>query len=436
MKAISVMARTVKDAKLDTRAARDRLPVKAEPYWKMLNEGEHLGYYRGVRVAKWVARYRKPRAAGGYAKTTLAEADDDSDADGSKIMDYRQAQAAARAWFELVARGGPKQGPFTVGDALTEYLAKFRGKSIVSTRSRVETVVRPDWDTVEVAQLTQKQVADWHRARAASPAKLRTGKFALKQNERETVTEDAIRRRRSTANRDLTVLKAALNRAADERTGLPTEAWRNVKPFANVDAAKLRYLSDEEVRLVVNAVDPVIRKLVQAALLTGARYGELTAAKVRDFDQQANALWLLDTKAGKPRIVYLEAEGVRLFKQLAHGREAGDLLLPRGDGKRWGHSQQTRYMKAACVAAKIEPAGFHDLRRTYGARLALRGVPMAVIAEALGHADERITRKHYAHLSPSYVSDTVRQHAAGLGIVAEDDAKVVPIAATRPSKAA
>jgi hypothetical protein len=46
---------------------------------------------------------------------------------------------------------------------------------------------------------------------------------------------------------------------------------------------------------------------------------------------------------------------------------------------------------------------------------------MAVIAEALGHADERITRRHYAHLSPSYVADTVRRTAAGLGIVARDN---------------
>ena len=46
---------------------------------------------------------------------------------------------------------------------------------------------------------------------------------------------------------------------------------------------------------------------------------------------------------------------------------------------------------------------------------------MAVIAEALGHADERITRKHYAHLSKSYVADTVREAVAGLGIVAESN---------------
>lgn len=46
---------------------------------------------------------------------------------------------------------------------------------------------------------------------------------------------------------------------------------------------------------------------------------------------------------------------------------------------------------------------------------------MAVIAEALGHADERITRRHYAHLSPSYVADTVRQTVVGLGIVERDN---------------
>jgi len=35
----------------------------------------------------------------------------------------------------------------------------------------------------------------------------------------------------------------------------------------------------------------------------------------------------------------------------------------------------------------------------------------------LGHKDERITRKHYAHLAPSYVADTVRAAISGLGIV-------------------
>jgi integrase len=49
-------------------------------------------------------------------------------------------------------------------------------------------------------------------------------------------------------------------------------------------------------------------------------------------------------------------------------------------------------------------------------------VPLAVIAEALGHADERITRKHYAHLSPSYVRDAVRN---GLGTLGAFEARAI-----------
>ena len=48
------------------------------------------------------------------------------------------------------------------------------------------------------------------------------------------------------------------------------------------------------------------------------------------------------------------------------------------------------------------------LRHTYGSLLASRGVPLQVIAELLGHADTRITSRHYAHLMPSFVSDTLR----------------------------
>jgi integrase len=51
--------------------------------------------------------------------------------------------------------------------------------------------------------------------------------------------------------------------------------------------------------------------------------------------------------------------------------------------------------------------------------LAMRGVPMGVIAEQLGHADTRMTDKHYAHLAPSYVAETIRAHFPTLGIAGE-----------------
>ena len=41
---------------------------------------------------------------------------------------------------------------------------------------------------------------------------------------------------------------------------------------------------------------------------------------------------------------------------------------------------------------------------------------MAVIAKQLGHADTRMTEKHYAHLAPNYIADTIRANFPNLGI--------------------
>ncbi len=64
-----------------------------------------------------------------------------------------------------------------------------------------------------------------------------------------------------------------------------------------------------------------------------------------------------------------------------------------------------------CDRAGISPpVPFKALRTTYGSLLAMEGVPLQVIASALGHADTRITEKHYAHLMPNYVADKIREN--------------------------
>lgn len=96
----------------------------------------------------------------------------------------------------------------------------------------------------------------------------------------------------------------------------------------------------------------------------------------------------------------------------------------RADGGKWGKSHQLRPMMEA--GAKIKPAvSFHVLRHTHGSTLAMRGVPMGIIAEQLGHADTRVTEKHYAHLAPSYVADTIRAHFPNLGIARENNVRTM-----------
>jgi integrase len=76
-------------------------------------------------------------------------------------------------------------------------------------------------------------------------------------------------------------------------------------------------------------------------------------------------------------------------------------------------------MQKACERARIVPVvSFHILRHTHGSMLAMRGVPMGVIAEQLGHSNSRVTEKHYAHLAPSYIADTIRAGAPTFGLTA------------------
>jgi site-specific recombinase XerD len=83
-------------------------------------------------------------------------------------------------------------------------------------------------------------------------------------------------------------------------------------------------------------------------------------------------------------------------------------------------------MAQACRAANIAPAaGFHIIRHSAASHMVMAGVPLNVVAHNLGHADTRMTEKHYAHLAPSYLAETIRKFAPEFG--APDDTNVVPI---------
>ena len=54
------MARTVRNAKIDTRSARAKLAKRREPYWVVLTQGCAIGYRKGKNGGSWIARWRGP----------------------------------------------------------------------------------------------------------------------------------------------------------------------------------------------------------------------------------------------------------------------------------------------------------------------------------------------------------------------------------------
>lgn len=130
-----------------------------------------------------------------------------------------------------------------------------------------------------------------------------------------------------------------------------------------------------------------------------------------DFNSSQKTIFISETKNGKTRYVPLTDEGIAFFDSIIAGNFGNNLVFVRSDGKAWSASHQIRRLNEACKKVSIEPAvSFHILRHTYGSLLASRGVPLQVIAELLGHSDTRITSKHYAHLMPSFVANTLREN--------------------------
>src|SRR5262249_30700447 len=149
-------------------------------------------------------------------------------------------------------------GPYTVLEAIADYLTWYgtHRKALAPTEAAAQAHILPALGSTEVAKLTTKRLRAWHEGLAKAPARLRSRRGA-KQNHRQDATQgDPRRRRQATANRILTVLKAALNHAWREGRVTSDDAWRRVKPFHDVEAPVVRYLTEAECVRVVNACPP------------------------------------------------------------------------------------------------------------------------------------------------------------------------------------
>lgn len=423
-----LMARMVEDSRLGNRTQRAKLKVQKEPYWLPMEEGRSLGYYKGVRGGKWLARYYDALAKPSKRYQPLGSADDYSDPDGVTVLSFSQAQAAARAWF-LVAHEDatgvavtPKGKPATVADAVALYL-EDRKRQGAKTADRMgydfNAHVLPMLGEVALAHLTRKRIEDWMAQVAASPVRRRGKETAAPE------TAEAKQSRKNTANRLWKSFKAALNLAFREKLIHSQSGWAGVKNFKGVDEARIRFFSPaEQVRFVNACPAPDFRRLVKAGLFTGAREGELVRLVARDFDSERGTVFIEFSKSGKSRHVELTEEAREFFQEVCAGLKPTDPIFTRTHYERkdkkstgtWSRAELSRMMRDTCEAAGLEPLIFHELRHTYASGLVNGGVPLVFVAAQLGHRDTRMVEKHYGHLCQSAKRDTVRKLAPVLGI--------------------
>lgn len=431
----------VKRSPLEDRTNRKKLKARHEPYWMKMEPGRSLGYRKGISGAVWLAKLRVPGASPERRKTVLGPTDDFSDADGTTILSYAQAQEKARAWFLGVTKEpqGSQEASLslTVQGAVSAYLdarEKQGMKTARNSRQRAERWIYPELGKVEIAKLTQLRLEKWRDQVGAASGHRRGRNAGTGKQRPEPSTPDEKRARRASANRILVVLKAALTWARDR--GLvqcSDDAWRRCKPFPGVTVARAAYLTPEDQVRLINAIqDPDFRRLVTAALMTGARYGELTRMHVADFDPNPEgvaSVLITETKGGKFRRAILTQEGRGFFGGITAGRPKDELIFLKAPDPRlkavksgeiqalpWAASDQIRRMDAACAAAGLPKMGFHQLRHSYASALVTGGMPLAMVAKLTGHADTRMLELHYAHLAQSDLSRALEALAPKFGL--------------------
>jgi integrase len=206
----------------------------------------------------------------------------------------------------------------------------------------------------------------------------------------------------ATVNKYIGALKAMMSKAVDwEMIG--EDRLLKVRRAKHLrENERKKYLSLEEIANLLSKCDPHLKPIVQTALFTGMRKGEILGLKWdRNIDLKNDNIHLFagETKNDEER----DIEIVPALKEVL-------LSLPRFEGVPWvfyDAKSGKRYLDikksfaTACRLAGLDDFNFHDLRHTFASHLTMAGVPLKAVGEKLGQKTLSMTNR-YSHLSPEY----------------------------------
>jgi integrase len=229
------------------------------------------------------------------------------------------------------------------------------------------------------------------------------------QNARLDVAEH---RGNRTANRWLSAVRTCLTEAVarDLLRGNPAAGIKKLRE----PPPRQRVLSDNELARLQRAIAEFPNVYVRTAFWlligTGARRSEVLQARWEDIDLD-RALWRLpDTKSGRPQTVLLSPAVVDMLR-IAPRIEGSPWVVPswRWPSKHKGDLH--REWALLCETAQIEGAVVHDLRRTFGKRIAEQA-GLHIASKLLRHADVSTTAAVYAPIDESTLRTALNHDGA------------------------
>lgn len=224
----------------------------------------------------------------------------------------------------------------------------------------------------------------------------------------------------SAVNKTILAISQVLEDAKEQR-------FVNSNVAARVDrvemsAKKLSTYTPAQVSQLLAAADEDRLGHAWHLALSGLRRGEVAGLRWSDVDLAANTLTIVNNRTsaggrtveGRPKSDTsertlpmtekirgaLESARTRQKRErLAAGEAYGDgaYVVSNELGSPYNPAVLSRYWREMTVRAGLPPIRLHDARHTAATAMHLQGVPIAVIAQWIGHKDASFTMRLYAH---------------------------------------
>jgi integrase len=235
-----------------------------------------------------------------------------------------------------------------------------------------------------------------HELSGLALAKLSPVAIANYRDERlRTVQAGSVRR-------ELAILQHCLELARKEwGIGIARNPVRDIS-VPEPGRARERRLETGELELLVRALGPrsarYMGPLIELAIETGMRRGELLSVRWSDFDPDKGLLKIQKTKNGRPRTVPLTVQALTILRGMPRTTDRIFPMTANAVRLAWERLR---------VRAGIADLRLHDLRHEAVSRFFELGLTTPEVALISGHRDPRMLLR-YTHLRPEAVAEKLQ----------------------------
>ena len=208
-------------------------------------------------------------------------------------------------------------------------------------------------------------------------------------------------------------LKAAFNRAVE---------WEmlNSNPFTNIKIRKHQQekpavLEKGDIHKLISIIsNPNISDIILYSYFTGARLSEAVAAKWSNVNLESRIITIGDsefnTKSRRQRIIPIRQNLFEiLVKRYNEKHKSDKYIFPKNRNSHFTGSYISKRFKSAVKKAGLNiKLHFHSLRHTFGSELGMKGVPITIIRDLMGHSTVTVT-EIYSHTNLNSLKNAIQK---------------------------